>query len=132
MKVIPYLEFPGTTAAALAFYAQVFGGEMENIMYFGDLPPEDQIKGTNPKWIANASVRLPGGGLLMANDTAHHAGFYGMTLMTDWDTPDAAAQAFAALAQGGSVQMPCGPTFWAKAFGVCTDQFGVGWMVNCA
>ena len=28
--------------------------------------------------------------------------------------------------------MPFGPTFWASAFGMCVDRFGIGWMVNCS
>ena len=35
-----------------------------------------------------------------------------------------------ALAEGGKVEMPLGKTFFAKAFGMVTDKFGVTWMVN--
>ena len=38
---------------------------------------------------------------------------------------------FATLSEGGSVNMPFGPTFWAKGFGGCGDKFGTPWMVNC-
>jgi PhnB protein len=27
--------------------------------------------------------------------------------------------------------MPLGKTFWAERFGMCTDRFGVPWMINC-
>jgi PhnB protein len=27
--------------------------------------------------------------------------------------------------------MPFSKTFWAKGFGMCVDQFGIPWMVNC-
>ena len=33
---------------------------------------------------------------------------------------------------GGTITMPFGPTFWASAFGMCVDRFGIGWMVNCS
>ena len=36
------------------------------------------------------------------------------------------------LAQEGTVTMPVQETFWAKRFGMCTDRFGIPWMVNCA
>jgi PhnB protein len=36
---------------------------------------------------------------------------------------------FAALGEGGKVQMPLGKTFFAKRFGMVADRFGVGWMV---
>ena len=27
--------------------------------------------------------------------------------------------------------MPFDKTFWAEAFGMVTDKFGIKWMVNC-
>ena len=37
---------------------------------------------------------------------------------------------YAALSEGGSTQMPLTPTFWSPLFGMCTDKFGVAWMVS--
>jgi PhnB protein len=37
---------------------------------------------------------------------------------------------FEALADGGRVQMPIQPTFWARAFGMVTDRYGTPWLVN--
>jgi PhnB protein len=37
---------------------------------------------------------------------------------------------YEALAEGGSVQMPLTKTFWSPLFGMCTDKFGVAWMVG--
>ena len=48
------------------------------------------------------------------------------------DTPEEAERIFAALSGGGTITMPFGPTFWASAFGMCVDRFGIGWMVNCS
>ncbi|AZR36373.1 glyoxalase [Xanthomonas vasicola] len=41
-----------------------------------------------------------------------------------------AERAYATLAEGGQIQMPFGETFWAEGFGMCTDRFGVQWLVN--
>ncbi|WP_230078477.1 VOC family protein [Xanthomonas oryzae] len=41
-----------------------------------------------------------------------------------------AERVYAALADGGQVQMPIAATFLAERFGVCTDRFGVQWLVN--
>ncbi len=38
---------------------------------------------------------------------------------------------FAALADGGQVQMPIAETFWAHRWGALTDRYGKPWMVNC-
>jgi PhnB protein len=38
---------------------------------------------------------------------------------------------FGNLAQDGSLIMPLEKTYWAEAFGMVIDKFGVKWMVNC-
>jgi PhnB protein len=43
-----------------------------------------------------------------------------------------AVRVFAALAEGGQVQMPLTKTFWSPRFGMLSDRFGVGWMVSVA
>jgi PhnB protein len=40
-----------------------------------------------------------------------------------------ARRLFAALAEGGQVQMPVAKTFFSPAFGMVNDRFGVLWMV---
>ena len=57
-------------------------------------------------------------------------GMSGFSLSLGYPTPAEAKKAFDALAAGGKVTMPLGKTFWAEAFGMLTDQFGVGWMVS--
>jgi PhnB protein len=31
----------------------------------------------------------------------------------------------------GKVTMPFQQIFWAHRFGMCTDRFGIPWMINC-
>ena len=45
--------------------------------------------------------------------------------------PAEAERIFNAFADGGTVRMPLGETFWAIKFGMLTDRFGTPWMVNC-
>ena len=40
-----------------------------------------------------------------------------------------AERSFAALADGGQVQMPLAKTFFSPMFGMLADRFGVSWMV---
>ncbi len=42
-----------------------------------------------------------------------------------------AQRIFNAMSEGGKVMMPFQKTFWAEGFGMLTDKFGIGWMVNC-
>ena len=47
-----------------------------------------------------------------------------------WAKTEAEAdRKFAALAEGGQVQMPLGRTFFSPRFGMVADKFGIGWMV---
>jgi uncharacterized glyoxalase superfamily protein PhnB len=45
--------------------------------------------------------------------------------------PEKAKEYFANLSEGGTVIMALEKTFWAEAFGMLTDKFGIKWMVNC-
>ena len=47
------------------------------------------------------------------------------------DGVDRAREIFTNLSDGGTVTMPLDKTFWAEAFGMVTDKFGISWMVNC-
>jgi PhnB protein len=40
-----------------------------------------------------------------------------------------ADRSFAALAEGGKVQMPLMKTFFSPRFGMVQDRFGVSWMI---
>lgn len=53
----------------------------------------------------------------------------GCKVHVSFPTIEQANAAFAALADGGEVRMPIGPTFWAPAFGTCYDRFGIRWMI---
>jgi PhnB protein len=44
--------------------------------------------------------------------------------------PADAKRVFDALADGGEVTAPLGPTFFSPAYGLCVDRFGTPWMVS--
>jgi PhnB protein len=56
--------------------------------------------------------------------------FQGFSLSITVPDKARAEQMFAALANGGQVQMPLAKTFWSPRFGMATDRFGVGWMIS--
>ena len=135
----PYLAFNGNTREAFRFYAQALGATIQTMMSFADMPkmpaPADGCEGGMPAddGIMHACLVLPGGAMLMAGDAPAgmpYDGIKGAMMALQYDTIDQAHSAFHALAQGGQVTMPLGPTFWAKTFGMVTDRFGVSWAVN--
>jgi PhnB protein len=57
------------------------------------------------------------------------ASFQGFSLSVTVANNTEAERVFAALGDGGQVQMPLGKTFFSPAFGMLADKFGVSWMV---
>ena len=52
-----------------------------------------------------------------------------MSLSLSVDSEEQCDRLFNALAAEGKVQMPVGPTFFARRFGAVADKFGVSWMI---
>jgi len=135
----PYLAFDGSTREAFRFYEQALGAKIQTLMSYADMPkmpaPAEGCEGGAPSGygIMHACLVLPGGAMLMAGDAPPgrpYEGIKGAMMALQYDTIDQAHTAFHALAQGGQVTMPLGPTFWSKTFGMVTDRFGVSWAVN--
>ena len=70
--------------------------------------------------------------LVMASDgmSSEKVNFSGVSLSITADDEAHAKRLFDALAAGGNVFMPMGKTFWSPCFGMCSDKFGVNWMVG--
>ena len=130
MSFSPYLFFVGTCREAMTAYQGIFGGELE-IMTAADMP--DAPDGVPADAIMHAALTLGNGGLLMASDdpsATEDGPKTGLMVSYSAADPDDAAKVFEALAKGGEVQMPIGPTSWSPAFGMCVDRFGTPWMVG--
>jgi PhnB protein len=81
--------------------------------------------------IMHASFRI-GETMVMASDGCGPDApkFGGFSLSLSVPTEAEADKAFAALAEGGKVNMPLTKTFWSPRFGMLEDKFGIGWMIN--
>ena len=134
---MPYLFFDGRCEEAIAFYKKALGAEVEMMMRFKEAP-EQPPPGTLPPGSENkvmhACLRINGSSV-MASDGCAQGGkpkFQGFSLSVNAKDEAEADRMFAALADGGKVEMPLGKTFFAKRFGSVSDRFGVGWMVIVA
>lgn len=131
MALHPYLFFTGTCRDAFTRYHEIFGGQLE-IMRNGDAPPDQGMPGASPDSVMHASLRFGDGDLLMGSDDPTGDGGPMKGVAVSYGTTDAAEaeRVFAALADGGKVDMPFEEVFWAPRFGACTDRFGTPWMVS--
>ncbi len=135
MPVInPYLNFPGTTEEAFTFYKSVFGGEFVMVQRFGDTPEGDKVPADLKNKIMHIAMPI-GGNVLMATDAIESMG-HKVTAGTNFHLSiSAASQAeadkiFAGLSAGGKITVPLAKAPWGAYFGMCTDKFGIQWMVS--
>ena len=109
------------------------GAEVEMLMRYNE-SPEPCAPGMIPEGFENkvmhATFRI-GESTLMAADgnSSEPAKFDSFSLSLICKTPEQADRAFAALGNGGQVQMPLMKTFFSPSFGMVADRFGVSWMV---
>jgi len=133
MQVQSYLFFDGRCEEALEFYKKALGIKVEMLMRFSDSPdpmPPGMIPPGSEKKVMHSAFRI-GETLVMASDgnCGSKPKFEGFCLSVDAKNAAEADKLFAALGEGGKVQMPLGKTFFSPRFGMVADKFGVGWMV---
>jgi PhnB protein len=136
MRIEPYLFFDGRCEEAIEFYRRTLGAEVTMLMRFRDAPdppPPGMIAPGSEDKIMHASLRI-GETNVMASDgrCMGTPSFQGVSLSLTVADEAEAERVFAALADGGQVQMPLGKTFFSPCFGMVADRFGVGWMVVVA
>ncbi|MEM1308375.1 MAG: VOC family protein [Cyanobacteria bacterium P01_H01_bin.153] len=132
MKLIPYLNFDGDCEAAFQFYEQIFGGKIGDKMIYGGSPMEADVPSEWHSKIMHTSLQV-GDQEIMGADVPpnYFEEPKGTGISIQIDDADQAEQIFQAFAENGTVTMDIQETFWAKRFGMVTDQFGTPWMVNC-
>ncbi len=129
----PYLMFGGRCEEALEFYRSALGAQVDMLLRFSESPdptPPGMLPPGFENKVMHASFRI-GDNVLMASDGCEvEAQFKGFSLSISVATEAEADRYFAALSDGGQVQMPLTKTFWSPRFGMLTDRFGIAWMIN--
>jgi PhnB protein len=131
MKTDLHLVFSGKCREAFAFYEKTFNTRVQFCMTFGDAPAGAPVPPGSNDLVMHMAMPL-GGSLLMGCDTPpdRQATIGGFQISVSDANANEVERIFDELKAGGSVQMPLGETFWSPLFGMCTDKFGVGWMVS--
>ena len=132
MRFIAYLNFNGNCRAAFDAYRDVFRGEIVMRMTYGDSPMCEQMPADTHNLIMHCQLDANGAVLMGADGPPPHvdAGV-GTCVNIDVASIEEAERLYAALSEGGTVQMPLQETFWAHRWAAFTDRFGKPWMINC-
>jgi PhnB protein len=130
MKVQPYLFFDGRCEQAIEFYRKAVGAKLVMLMRFKESPEPTQTPPGSAEKVMHASFRI-GETEVLASDGMCNGKptFQGVALTLTAPTAAEAERLFAALGEGGQVQMPMTQTFFSPRFGMLADRFGVSWMV---
>lgn len=131
LGVKPYITFNGNCEEAINFYAENLGGTIDGFHRVGDSPMASE--GADPNKIMHTRLTV-GDSVIMASDSfgpqSPNVG-NNISLAIGSDDIPKATEMFNKMAEGGTVIMPMGETYWAAAFGMLTDKYGINWMFNC-
>jgi PhnB protein len=132
MQVNPYLFYNGNCEAALKFYQKTLGARIEAMLTHEAAPAGMPMPPDWNKKIMHAKISIDGE-VIMASDAPpdHFHKPQGFSVALQVEDPTDAERKFKALSEGGAITMPFGKTFFSRGFGMCVDQFGIPWMVNC-
>src|SRR5438477_9863364 len=131
--VQPYLFFNGRCEEAVEYYRKTLGAEVTALMRYKDSPEPGMCPAGAGEKVMHASLRV-GETTLMASDgrCEGRPSFQGFSLSLTLSDAAEADRLFAALADGGQVQMPLTATFFSRPFGMVAVPFGVSWMIYVA
>ncbi len=132
VELNPYLNFKDNTRQAMEFYKNVFGGTLRMNTFKEFNASQDPSEDNK---IMHAELHADNGITFYASDTPdrmeYHPGTnYSMSI--SGDNEPQITKYFQKLSDGGTVTMPLEKAAWGDTFGMCTDKFGVSWMVNIA
>ncbi|WP_399892761.1 VOC family protein [Streptomyces sp. BBFR51] len=128
-RLNPYLSFDGDARQAMEFYEQVFGGTLA-LNTFGSAGMPDSAYTDK---IMHGMLETPSGFTLMGADTPpgmEHTPGNNFSVSLSGDDDAELRGYWEKLSAGGSVAVPLEKQMWGDVFGMCTDRFGVPWMVN--
>ena len=132
VRLNPYLNWRGQAADAMAFYASVLGGELSTNTFaeYGGMgvPEDEQGQVMHSQLQANDTLVLMGSDVPSTMPAEISNG----VLSISGDELDVISGWFAALSEGGTVDVPFEAAPWGDHFGQVTDKFGITWMFNAS
>jgi len=133
MKLEMFINFNGNCREAVEFYAKVFKSSVNNLMTYGDAPPnpDDPIAEADKDRVMYAGIPFGGMTLMFmdypsgmdveAGDAIHP------TISTD--DKNEVTRLFNELSAGGEVYVGLSKTFFSEWYGMVKDKYGITWQL---
>jgi len=125
-----FLAFDGNCAEVLEFYGKIFDTKPGQAMKYADAPGGSQVPGYDDK-IMFADMVIGGENVMFSDAPPVNPYVPGNNFCLSYGSKDSEKmhRVFDALAEGGTVIMPMGKTFFSELYGMLTDKFGITWNI---
>ena len=129
-RAFAHLSFNGNCRAAMHFYKNCFGGEL-NMQTLEDMPQRHAFPPKLTQLVVHATLRSEQL-ILMASDLLDEPLTNGnhMSILLECQKEGEMEAIFDKLKMGGQVTRPIQKTHWGAMIGGLTDQFGNQWMLH--
>ncbi len=135
MNITSYLIFNGQAEEAANFYAEAFGGKVENLYRYASMPLQPgmpEIPEESKQLIMHCCITYPGGSMSAADTLPTDPRTFGNghMLTISCDSIAQSEEIYARLCAGAqNIQCELAEAFFAKRYGEIVDRFGILWAI---
>ncbi len=130
IKLNPYINFDGNAREAMEFYNSVLGGKLD-INTFAESGMSDDP--AEAEKVMHALLETEDGMTIMASDTPKHIEYKpgkNISISLSGEDESTLKGYWEKLSESADIFAPLEKAPWGDTFGMLTDKFGIGWMVN--
>ncbi|MGX1884896.1 VOC family protein [Streptomyces sp. NPDC055287] len=129
-RLNPYISFDGDARQAMEFYKGIFGGSL-SVNTYGEFGQKEA--GDAADKIMHSMLETDNGFTLMCADVPpgmEHKPGNNIAVSVSGEDADELRGYWERLSGDGTVSVPLEKQMWGDIFGMCTDRFGITWLVN--
>ncbi|MET9734869.1 VOC family protein [Streptomyces sp. NPDC006458] len=128
-RLNPYLSFDGDAREAMEFYKEVFGGTLKLNTFgeFGQKGTPDENKIMHGMLETEAGFTLMGADSPPGTEATRGTSF---SVSVSGEDEAELRGYWEKLSARSEVSVPLAKQMWGDVFGMCTDRFGVPWMID--
>jgi len=133
MLNLPSIRFPGNCDEAIAYYKDVLGAEVKEIIHNGNDPADPNMdKSLPPNFVTYSEVLLFGTPVMMTDGAEKKMSCGNFSFALSLNTEEEVISVFNKLADGGEIVEALGDEAVIPGYlmGCVNDRFGISWTVS--